>query len=74
MENVTINGVTYEVTKAITPADAPPATRDMMLEHGKSRFLFLRRPKGRVTYHAAEYLASNGGRVYSDVVSLGAWS
>lgn len=74
MELLNINGVTYEVTKAIMQADAPKGTREMMLAHGKSRFLFLRRPKGRVTYHVAEYQASNGARAYSDVISMGAWS
>jgi hypothetical protein len=73
-ECVTINGVTYQVTKAITPATASPAQRDMMLAHGKSRLLFLRRLKGHVTYHVAEYQAANGARAYSDVISMGAWA
>jgi hypothetical protein len=73
-ETVVIGGVTYEVTKAITPETASPAQRDMMLSHGKSRLLFLRRLRGRVTYHVAEYQASNGVQYYSQVVSMGAWS
>lgn len=72
-ETLRIHGVTYEVTRAITPETASPAQRDMMREHGKSRFLFLRRRNGRVTYHVAEYAASNGARCYSSVVSMGAW-
>ena len=74
MDNViVVNGVTYEVTKAITPADATPAQRDMMLAHGKTRLLFMRRPKGRVTYHVAEYLGFDGTLGYSQVVSMGRW-
>lgn len=73
-ETVVVGGVTYQVTRAITPETASPAQRDMMLSHGKSRLLFMRRPKGRVTYHVAEYLGSNGALAYSDVISMGAWS
>lgn len=73
-ETVVVGGVTYQVTKAITPETASPAQRDMMLAHGKSRLLFMHRLNGRVTYHVAEYQAANGARAYSDVISMGAWS
>jgi len=73
MELLTVNGVTYEVTKAITPAEATPAQRDMMLAHGKTRLLFMRRLKGRVTYHVAEYIGFGGELGYGQIVSMGRW-
>jgi hypothetical protein len=73
MENITVHGIGYEVTKSITPADATPAQRDMMLAHGKTRLLFMRRPKGRVTYHVAEYVGFGGALAYSQVISMGRW-
>lgn len=64
MERLSINGVTYEVTKAITPAEATPAQRAMMVDHGKTRLLFMRRLSGRVTYHVAEYVGFGGALAY----------
>lgn len=72
MDNVIINGVTYEITKVLGRQDVSPAQRKIMRQHGKTRFLFLRKPNGRgATYHVAEYRGPKGTRLYGEVVSLG---
>jgi hypothetical protein len=72
MENVVINGVTFEITQALGREDVSPAQRTIMRQHRKTRFLFLRKPNGRgATYHVAEYRGPKGTRLYGTVVSLG---
>ncbi len=73
MDNViVVNGVTYEVTRALGREDVSPVQRKVMQQQRKTRFLYLRRPNGRgVTYHVAEYRGPKGTRLYGEVVSLG---
>jgi hypothetical protein len=72
MELLHINGVTYEVTKALGPKDVSVEQRRFMRKHGKTRYLYVRRPHGRgVTYHVAEYRGPKGTRLYGQVVSIG---
>jgi hypothetical protein len=73
MDNViVVNGVTYEITKALGREDVSPFQAKVMRQHGKTRFLFLRKTNGRgATYHVAEYRGPKGTRLYGEVVSLG---
>lgn len=71
METVVVNGVAYEVTKSLGREDVSVFQRKLMRQQRKTRFLFLRLPKGRATYHVAEYRGLKGTRLYGSVVSLG---
>lgn len=72
METVLIDGVTYEVTKALGRADVSTYQRRLMAQQRKARFLYLRRVNGRgVTYHVAEYRGPKGTRLYGSIVSMG---
>ena len=75
-EQVTIEGVTYDVKQAHTPETLDAAglvntARQLRAIHA-SRDLYLQRPRSRgVTYSVIEFIRPNGKRHYGRLVSLG---
>jgi hypothetical protein len=71
MEQVTVNGITYNVLQSHTPenheACGRPNTARMMRENGAKRSIGAQRPRGKVQYYIVEY--ENG--LFSSPVSLG---
>ena len=78
-ETLKIDGITYNVVRVVTPesaeSDGLVNLAQMMREHGKTRQLFLQRPKGKVHYFVNEFKNPYNGRpCYGEVVSLGAFN
>lgn len=75
-ETLRIEGITYEVVRAMTPETAAAQgyanISAAMIQNGHTRDLYLRRPKGRVHYFVVEYINRYSNQpIYGNVVSLG---
>lgn len=76
-EQVTIEGVVYNVHSAYTPealeAEGKPGTAAQLRSVGGTRHLYVRKPKGRgVLYFVVEFAHKHSGKTYfGNVLSLG---